>query len=73
MFRQKKIARLLKKKVFKVTTSKDVLSNIQIFNSHFVNKIKNVGTDKAYDKNCLVVQAFNNKDKNLILMQSPTI
>lgn len=73
VFKQKEIVGLLKKKVFKVVTFEDVLSNTQIFNSRFVNKIKNLGIDKAYKKSRLVVQAYNNKNKNLILTQSPII
>ena len=53
--RQKKITGLLKKDVFKVIIFKNVLSNVQIFNSHFVDKVKNVGIDKAYVKSWLDV------------------
>lgn len=49
-FRQKEIIGLLKKGVFKVITSKNVPSNAQIFNSCFVDRVKNAGTDKAYKK-----------------------
>ncbi len=38
-----------------------------------MDKIKNLGTDKAYEKNRLFVQAYNSKDKNLVPIQSPTI
>ena len=53
--RQKKIAGLLEKDIFKVVTSADILSNTQIFNSRYINKIKYVGIDKAYEKSKLVV------------------
>ena len=71
--RQKEIAGLLEKGVFKVVTTEDIPSNSRIFNSRFVDEIKNPGTDKAYEKSRLVVQAYNDKDKNLVLTQSPTI
>lgn len=67
-FRQKKIAKLLEKDVFKVVTTDSILSNAQIFNSCFVNKIKNLGTNKMYKKSQLVIQAYNNKEKDLTLM-----
>ena len=53
--RQKEIMEILEKGVFKVVTSKDVLSNARILNSRFVDEVKNVGTDKAYEKSWLVV------------------
>ena len=71
--RQKKIAGLLKKDVFKVVTSADIPSNTQIFNSHFMDEVKYAGTDKAYEKNRLVVQAYNDQEKDLVLTQLPTI
>ena len=71
--RQKEITGLLEKGVFKVITSKDVPSNTQIFNSHFMDEVKNTSTDKAYEKSWLVVKAYNNQEKDLVLTQSPTI
>ena len=55
IFRQKEIAGLLKKSVFNVVTSADISNNIQISKSCFVDKIKYLGTDKAYIKRDLVV------------------
>jgi len=46
---------------------------VRIFNSRFVDEIKNEGTDKAFEKSRLVVQAFNDTDKDLVLTQAPTI
>lgn len=48
--RQKVIARLLKKDVFKVVILDSILSNAHILNSYFDNKIKNLGTAKSYEK-----------------------
>lgn len=54
-FRQKEIAGLLEKRVFKVVTTANIFNNAQIFNSCFIDKIKNPNTDKAYEKSCLVI------------------
>lgn len=37
-----KLARLLKENIFKIVTKSDILSNIQIFNSHFIDKCNSV-------------------------------
>lgn len=71
--RQKEITGLLEKGVLKVVTTEDIPSNTQIFNSYFVDEMKNSGTDKAYEKSQLVVQAYNNKEKDLVLTQSSII
>ena len=55
--RQKEIAGLLEKGVFKVVISADIPNNTQIFNSHSVDEVKHAGTDKASEKCWLVVQA----------------
>ena len=46
---------------------------MRIFNSRFVDEIKNEGTAMAFEKSRLVVQAYNNHGKEEILTQSPTI
>lgn len=51
----------------------DIPHGIRIFNSRFVDEIKNKDTDKAFEKSRLVVQAYNNKEKTAVLTQSPTI
>ena len=56
----KEINRLLKKGVFMVIGERDVLQGVYIFNLCFVNKIKHLGTDKAFKKLRLVIQAYNN-------------
>lgn len=73
IFREKKIPRLLEKKIVKVVTSEDILSNTQIFNPRFINKIKYLGTNKTYKKIWLIIQAFNNQEKDLILTWPSTI
>ena len=52
---RKEINRLLKKGVFAVITKRDVLQDIYIFNSRFINKIKYSSTNKAFKKLRLIV------------------
>jgi hypothetical protein len=72
-FRQKEIADLLEKGVFLSVNKGDVSSNIRIFNSRFVDEVKNPDTEKAFEKFRLVVQAFNDQNKILVLTQSSII
>lgn len=67
------IAELLEKDVFRVVTLEEILSNIPVFNLRFIDKIKDPWNDKAYEKSCLAKKAYNNKNKNLVLIQSLTI
>ncbi len=71
--RQKEILGLLEKGVFQVVNPKDLPVDIKVFNSRFVDEIKNASTDKAFEKSRLVVQAYNDYIKDLVLTQSPTI
>ena len=71
--RQKEINGLLEKGVFKVYNIKDIPPGVRLFNSRFVDDIKHQGTPNAYEKSRLVVQAYNDHEKELILTQSPTI
>ena len=64
---------LLEKSAFKVVAISDILSRMRIFNSRFVEEIKNEGTVTAFEKSRLVVQAYNDHGKEEILTQSPTI
>lgn len=71
--RQKEIDGLLEKGVFKIVSISKVPTGTRIFNSRFVDKIKNVGTATAFEKSRLIVQAYNDHGKEMILTQSPTI
>jgi len=51
----KEINGLLKKGVFAVITEKDVPQGVRIFNLYFVNEIKHLGTNKAFEKLRLVI------------------
>jgi hypothetical protein len=71
--RQQKIAELLEKEIFLSINRADVLSDVRIFSSRFVNEIKHSNTDKAFEKFRLIVQTFKNQNKTLILTQSSII
>ena len=58
--RQKKIAGLFKKTIFRIVTTTDISTNVQIFKSRFVAKVKKANPDKTYEKSWLVVPAYNN-------------
>jgi len=59
--------------VFEVTKLENIPSGTRLFNSRFVDEVKNAGTDAAFEKSRLVVQAYNDEEKKLVLTQSPTI
>ena len=65
--RQRELNGLLKKGVFKVVNMADIPQGVRIFNSQFVDKVKNTSTDKAFKKSRLVVQAYHDQGKDLIL------
>ena len=67
---QKKIQRLSEKNVFKVVTPEKVPSSSQIFDFYFVDKLKDLCIDKAYEKSRPVMYAYNDEEKNLVLMHS---
>ena len=71
--RRKELNGLLEKGVFEVVNISDIPLGVRIFNSRFVDEIKNPGTDKAFEKSRLVVQAYYDHGKDLVLTQSPTI
>jgi hypothetical protein len=47
-----------------------MLKGVRLFNLQFIDKIENKGTDKAFKKLWLVIQAYNNLEKELVLTQS---
>jgi hypothetical protein len=69
-FRQKEINDLIEKNVFRSISKNDVSSNFRIFNFRFVNEIKHLDINKAFKKSRLVMQKFNDQNKNLILTLS---
>ena len=71
--RQLEVTGLIEKGVFEVANEADVPQGTRIFNARFVDEVKNKGTDKAIEKSRLVVQAYHDEGKRLVLTQSPTI
>lgn len=64
---------LIEREVFEYIQPCDLPKDARVFNSRFVDSIKNKGTDKAYEKSRLVIQAYNDENKSQVLTQSPTI
>ncbi len=71
--RLKELNGLLEKGVFEIMETSDIPARARIFGSRFVDQVKNEGTEKAFEKSRLVVQAFNDSEKHGILTQAPTI
>lgn len=71
--RQKELNGLLENGVFRVVDATEIPLGTRIFNSRFVDEIKNPGTNKATEKSRLVVQAYNDREKEFVLTKSPTI
>ncbi len=71
--RRKEINGLLEKRVFELIIIDAVLRDVRIFNSRFVDEVKHSGTADVYEKFRLVIQAYNDHDKTLVLTQSSTI
>lgn len=71
---KQEIEGLISKGVFEpILYEPEKMKGIRIFNSRLVNEIKGKGTKSPYEKSRLVIQAYNDKDKQEILTQSPTI
>ncbi len=68
--RRKKINDLLKRQVFEIITISEVLKNVRIFNSRFVDEIKHSNTSQAYEKSRLMIQTYNDHEKTLMLTQA---
>lgn len=62
---------LLEKGVFE-PVSKRAAEGRRIYESRFVDEVKNKGTPNAYEKSRLVVQAYNDRGHGL-LTYSPTV
>lgn len=69
---KKEVASLFAREAFTEVQGK-LQSELRIFNTRFVDSIKNEGTDKAYKKSRLVIQGYNDDGKKTILTQAPTI
>ena len=65
--RRKEIDGLLTKGAFELAHESEVPVGTRIFGSRFVDEVKNSGTAKVFEKSRLVVQAYNDQGKDLIL------
>lgn len=70
--RQKELDGLLSQGVFEFFDLRRIPKGVRLFNSRFVDSIKSQGTPQAYKKSRLVVQAYKDQGKYLVLTQSPT-
>ena len=71
--RHAEVMGLIEKGVFEEVDPGEIPEGTRIFNSRFVDEVKHSGTPKAFEKSRLVVQAYNDREKDLVLTQSPTI
>ncbi|EED17254.1 hypothetical protein TSTA_023080 [Talaromyces stipitatus ATCC 10500] len=71
--RRKEVTGLLERGIFIAVNREDILLDARIYGFRFVNEVKNKGTDKAFEKSWLVVQAYSDKDKEFVLTQLLTI
>ena len=71
--RKKEINELFEKNCYEIVSTFDVFHEIRIFNSRFVDEIKNINTIDAYEKFRLVMQTYNDQNKTEMLTQILTI
>jgi hypothetical protein len=60
----------LKRQVFEIIIISEMLKNVRIFNSRFVDEIKHSNISQAYEKSRLVIQIYNDHEKTLMLTQA---
>jgi hypothetical protein len=60
----------LKRQVFEIITISEVLKNVRIFNSRFVDEMKYSDISQTYEKSKLMIQAYNDHEKTLMLTQA---
>jgi hypothetical protein len=71
---QQEIDGLIARGVFEfVQYDPDKHSGVRIFNSRLVNEVKGKTTSTPFEKSRLVIQAYSDEGKEIILTQSPTI
>ena len=71
--RRKEINDFFEKNCFEVVSTANLLCEIRIFNSRFVDEIKNINIANAYEKSRLMMQAYNDEKKIEMLIQTFTI
>jgi hypothetical protein len=70
---QREIDGLIARGVFEFVRYNPNVHKGRIFNSRLVNEVKGKSTETPYEKSRLVIQAYNDIGKGVILTQSPTI
>jgi hypothetical protein len=70
---KQEIDALIAKEVFEFIPYDRKIHIGRIFNSRFVDEVKGKATKTPYEKSRLVIQAYNDEGKEVILTQSPTI
>ncbi len=60
----------MKRQVFEIITISEILKNVRIFNSRFVDELKHSNISQAYKKSRLVIQTYNDHEKILILTKT---
>ena len=71
--RRKELDGLLNRGVFAFIKVNEIPPKARIFNSRFVDRVKNEGTANAMEKSRLVIQAYKDDEKKTVLTYSPTI
>ena len=71
--RRKEINDLFEKNCFEIVSTANLFREIRIFNSRFVDEIKNIDIANAYEKSRLMMQAYNDEEKIEMLTQTFTI
>ena len=61
--RLKKLNELLEKRVFEIIYIDDFFTKARVFESRFVNQMKNEGIEKTFEKLRFIIQTFNNSEK----------
>ena len=64
---------LIEKRMFIPVNKEEMSEDMRIFNSRFVNEVKNVDTNSTFEKFRLMMQTYNDSIKHLVLTQSSTI
>ena len=71
--RKKELNGLFEKKIFEVIHIDNLFAKARVFESRFINQMKNEEIEKAFEKSRLMIQVFNNSKKQKILTQTPII
>ena len=65
--RKKKMIELIEKRIFISINKKKMSEGMRIFNSRFVDEVKNVDTKSTFEKSRLMMQTYNDSIKHFVL------